>query len=62
MHATIDVRFTISIDEDRTVPLATLAEFVTEQNIERSNRRHGTVERPPAGASVAVFGSNDFLS
>ena len=34
MHATIDVRFTISIDEDKTVPLATLAEFVTDQNIE----------------------------
>jgi len=34
MHATIDVRLTISIDEDKTVPLATLAEFVTEQNIE----------------------------
>jgi len=34
MHATIDVRFTISIDEDKTVPLATLADFVTEQNIE----------------------------
>jgi len=34
MHATIDVRFTISIDEDKTVPLATLAEFVTEQNID----------------------------
>ena len=34
MHATIDVRFTISIDEDKTIPLATLAEFITEQNIE----------------------------
>jgi len=34
MYATIDVRFTISIDEDKTVPLATLAEFVTDQNIE----------------------------
>jgi len=34
MHATIDVRFTISIDDDKTIPLATLAEFVTEQNIE----------------------------
>jgi len=34
MHATINVRFTISIDENKTVPLATLAEFVTEQNIE----------------------------
>jgi len=34
MHATIDVRFIISIDDDKTIPLATLAEFVTEQNIE----------------------------
>ncbi len=34
MHATIDVRFTISIDDDKTIPLATLAEFVSEQNIE----------------------------
>ncbi|GCF15399.1 hypothetical protein Harman_33340 [Haloarcula mannanilytica] len=34
MHATFDVRFTISIDDDKTIPLATLAEFVTEQGIE----------------------------
>ena len=34
MHATIDVRFTIRIDEDKTIPLAGLAEFLTEQNIE----------------------------
>jgi len=34
MHATIDVRFTISIDEDKTLPLAAVAEFVTDQNIE----------------------------
>jgi hypothetical protein len=34
MHATIDVRFTISIDEDKTIPLATLAEFITDQNVE----------------------------
>jgi len=34
MHATIDVLFTISIDNDKTIPLATLAEFITEQNIE----------------------------
>ena len=27
MHATIDVRLTISIDDDKTVLLATLAEF-----------------------------------
>jgi hypothetical protein len=34
MHATIDVRFSISIDEDKAIPLATVAEFVTEQNVE----------------------------
>ncbi|QAU14062.1 hypothetical protein EKH57_15900 [Halorubrum sp. BOL3-1] len=34
MHATIDARFTISIDDHKTVPLAVLAEFLTEQNIE----------------------------
>jgi len=35
MHATIDVRFELSIDDDKTIPLAaTLAEFVTDQNIE----------------------------
>lgn len=31
-----------------------------EASIERADRRHGTVERPPAGASVTVFGSGDF--
>ena len=34
MHAEVNVRFTISIDEDRTIPLATVAEFVTEQSVE----------------------------
>ena len=34
MHATIDVRFTISIDEDKKIPVAIFAEFVTEQNVE----------------------------
>ena len=33
MQATIDLRFTISINENKTIPLATLAEFITEQNI-----------------------------
>jgi len=28
MHATIDVRLTVSIDNDKTIPLATLAEFI----------------------------------
>ena len=34
MQATIDLRFAISIDENKTIPLTTLAEFVTERNIE----------------------------
>jgi hypothetical protein len=34
MHAEINVRFTISIDDDKTIPLAILAEVLTEQNIE----------------------------
>lgn len=34
MHATIDVRFELSIDDTKTLPLATLAEFVTDQNLE----------------------------
>jgi len=34
MHAELNVRFELSIDENKTVPLAALAEFVTEQNIE----------------------------
>jgi hypothetical protein len=33
MHATIDVRFTFSTDDDKTIPLATLAEFITDQNV-----------------------------
>jgi hypothetical protein len=34
MHATIDVRLTVNIDDDKTIPLAMLAEGITEQNIE----------------------------
>ena len=34
MHAEITVRFTFSFDDDKTVPLATVAEYITEQNIE----------------------------
>src|SRR5699024_932395 len=34
MHATIDARFEFSIDDDKTLPLATLGEELTEQNIE----------------------------
>ena len=34
MHATIDVRFELSIDDDKTIPLAALGEELTEQDIE----------------------------
>lgn len=34
MHATIDVQLVVSMNDDRAVPLAALAEFVTDQNIE----------------------------
>jgi hypothetical protein len=34
MHAIINVRFNLSIDKDKTIPLATLSEFLTDQNIE----------------------------
>jgi hypothetical protein len=34
IHATIDVRFTVNFDDNKTIPLATVAEFVTDQNVE----------------------------
>lgn len=34
MHAEINVRFELNIDDDKTIPLAVLAELVTDQNIE----------------------------
>jgi hypothetical protein len=34
MHPELNVRLKLSIDENTTIPLAALAEFVTEQNIE----------------------------
>ena len=33
MHATINVRLTVSIDEDKTLTLATIGEAVTEQEL-----------------------------
>jgi len=30
MHATIDAQFTVSLDQDKTLPLATLAESLTD--------------------------------
>jgi len=55
MHATIDVRFTINIDQDKTIPLATFAEFVTEQNIE-SVLLESMVERLDASRVKALCG------
>jgi len=34
MHAELNVRFELSIDENKSMPLAALAEYITEQNIE----------------------------
>jgi hypothetical protein len=61
------VRFTISIDEDKTVPLATLAELVTEQNVESvllesmvesldEPRRRVTVVSPNLRSNTGAFG------
>jgi len=55
MHATIDVRLTVSIDDDKTIPLATLAEFITDQNIE-SVLLEGLVESLDAGCVEALCG------
>jgi len=33
MHAELNIRFELSISEDKTISLAALTEFVTEQNI-----------------------------
>jgi hypothetical protein len=45
MYATIDVRLTVSIDDDKTIPLATLVEFITDQNVESVLPRTGFVFR-----------------
>ena len=34
MHVTIDVRFTVSINDDKTILLDTFVEFLTDQNVE----------------------------
>ena len=37
MHATIDVRLTVRIDDDKTIPLATLAKFITSRGHPRES-------------------------
>jgi len=55
MHATINVRLTVSIDDDKTIPLATLAEFITDQNVE-SVLLEGLVESLDAARVEALCG------
>ena len=55
MHATIDVRLTVSIGDDKTIPLATLVEFITDQNIELV-LLEGLVEILDAGRVEALCG------
>jgi len=55
MHATIDMRSTVSIDDDKTIPLATLAELITNQNIE-SILFEGLVESLDAARVEALCG------
>ncbi|RKS83217.1 hypothetical protein BDK61_2552 [Haloarcula quadrata] len=55
MHATIDVRLTVSIDDDKMIPLATLAEFITDQNVE-SVLLEGLVESLDASRVEALCG------
>jgi len=55
MHATIDVRFELSIDDDKTLPLATLAEAVTDQNLE-AVLLESLVESPDAASVEALCG------
>jgi len=55
MHTTVNVRLTVSIDDDKTIPLSTLAEFITEQNIE-SVLLKGLVESLDAVCVEAISG------
>jgi len=55
-HArTIDVQLTVRIDDDKAIPLATLSEFITEQNIE-SVLLEGLVESLDASCVEALCG------
>jgi len=60
MHATIDVRFELSIDDDKTLPLATLAEAVTDQNLEAVLLR--LVESLDAASVEALCGENTHMA
>lgn len=55
MHATIDVWSTVSIDDNETIPLVTLAEFITEQNTE-SVLLEGIIECLSAGRVETLCG------
>ena len=55
MYATINVRLIVSIDNNKTIPLATLAEFITDQNIV-SALLEGIVESLDAARVEALCG------
>jgi hypothetical protein len=55
MHAEINVRFELSIDTTKSVPLATLAEILTEQNVE-STLLEAIVESLDAACVEAICG------
>jgi len=61
MHATIDVRFELSIDDDKTLPLATLAEAVTDQNLE-AVLLESLVESLDAASVEALCGENTHMA
>ena len=55
MHAEINVWFELSIDDEKTIPLAVLAEFVTDQNVE-SVLLEELIESLDAGRVEALCG------
>jgi len=51
MHATIDAQFTVSLDQDKTLPLATLAESLTEIQLEATLSSRSSLEASTTSAS-----------
>ncbi len=51
MHATVDTQFAVSIDLDKTLPLATLAESLTEMQLDLPR---GYRQKPHRGRTKLV--------
>jgi len=64
VHTTIDVRLTVSIGDDKSISLATLAEFITDQNIESVLLETfvESLDAPASRHSVVNFGCQTNLS